>query len=262
MKRSIAFFLQTNHVIHCTIPVAQYARDAGYAIIDRAVSKDLDIMNCGEDLSQYDLVIHYGSTKLNTMFRATPLGDYIVDDERGYSADYWIEKFGNLALNHDGREMLAGDVSDYLKSQGAAHVRPTSEHKALIARVFDVSSWAEHRQEREISDALEVFVSTPKVIEYEYRCWVVDGKVIEVSQYISNGSIAVELIEDPAIHAQAQALANIYVPSEAVVMDMAKTPDGYRFIEFNIFNSSGWYAGRVKLVMDAYIDHYRGRLQA
>ena len=253
MKRSIAFLLQTNYIERVTAPVGYFAQYARYDVIDRTVTKDFDVMDCGVDWSKYDLVIPYGSVLFIDLFAKSTLGAYIPSDENGYSADTWMEKFGELALNHGGLNMRAGQVLDHLKAEGVAHVRPTSLDKALIARLFDVESWLAHRAERHIPDDLDVFVSKPKTIDREYRCWIIDGKVIDVRQYMVNGKVEAALVKDPSIYAAAQSIADVYVPSKAVVLDIAKTPEGFKFLEFNRFHSSGWYGDTAFKVMFAYV---------
>lgn len=255
MPLSIAFLLQTNEVTRLTTPLADYARHGGYDIVDCTSRADLDIMSSAYwvNWSDYDIVIPYGSVQLIRRFRETPLGHYITHLENGYSADTWIAAFADKALNSGGQEMKAANVAAHLNQHGSAHVRPMFEDKALLARLFTPESWAEHCGERIIRDDLDVFVSPPKVIEREYRCWIIDGEVIEISQYFEHGELNKVLIEDPAVFAAAQSLASIYLPAKAVVMDMAKTPEGFKFLEFNTFHCSGWYAGRVTKIMDAYV---------
>lgn len=255
MPLSIAFLLQTNEVTRLTAPLADYARHGGYDIVDCTSRADLDIMSSAYwvNWSDYDIVIPYGSVQLIRRFRETPLGYYITHLENGYSADTWIAMFGDKALNSGGQQMIAAEVAAHLEQHRSAHVRPMFEDKALLARLFTPDSWAEHREERVIRDDLDVFVSPPKVIEREYRCWIIGGEVIEISQYFEHGVLNKLLIEDPAVFDAARSLASIYLPAEAVVMDMAKTDEGFKFLEFNTFHCSGWYAGRVPKIMDAYI---------
>lgn len=98
-----------------------------------------------------------------------------------------------------------------------------------------------------------MFVSQPKTIEREYRCWVIVGKVIDIRQYMIDGKVEVAQVEDPSVYAVAQSMADVYVPSNAVVMDMAKTPEGLKFLEFNRFHSSGWYGDTAFKVMGVYV---------
>lgn len=140
MKRSIAFLLQTNYIERVTAPVGHFAQYAGYDVIDRTVTKDFDVMDCGVEWSQYELVIPYGSVQFLSQFTHSPLGAYICKDEKGFSADVWMEQFGDIALNQGGLNMKGAAVLNHLKVVGTAHVRPTSVDKALIAKLFNVES--------------------------------------------------------------------------------------------------------------------------
>lgn len=254
MNKRIAFLLQTNYVLHLTTPVAYYARSRGFDIVDCTSTVDFDIMS-REDWSAYDLVIPYGSVQLANRFMDTPLGFHIKHQENGFSTDHWMSIYGELALNHAGHTMLAKDVLAHIEQHGSVHVRPNSVSKAFIAALFDKQFWVKHSAERNVDDDLLVFVSPPKVLEREYRCWVIDGKVIEISQYLVHGKLDKALCEDPEVHMAAQAMAEVYQPANAFVMDLVKTPEGYKLIEFNGFHGAGWYSGRVDKIMDAYIEH-------
>ena len=252
--KKIAFLLQTNYVLPLTTPVAYYARKRGFDVVDCTSSKTFDVMG-REDWSRYDFVIPYGSVQLAERFKDTPLGFHIVHKKNGFDTDHWMSIYGELALNHEGVVMPATDLLTHLETHGPSHARPNSESKAFIATVFNPDSWIKHAQERNVRDDLQVFVSPPKKLEIEYRCWVIDGKVIEISQYLVNGELNKELCEDRSVHETAQFFANVYQPANAFVMDLAKTPDGFKLIEFNGFHGAGWYSGRIDKILDAYIAH-------
>ncbi|MBB4866904.1 hypothetical protein HNP46_005811 [Pseudomonas nitritireducens] len=259
MKPKIAFLLQTNYVTRLTTPVGYYAQLNGYDIVDCTAAKDLDIMDLA-DWSQYDLVIPYGSTQLNQMFRECALGAYLQFEEGAYSTDTWMKKFGSLALNSAGRTMQAWEVFEHLERHPNAHVRPNFETKALLARVFDKQTWRHHCIERNVRDDLEVFVSPVREILAEYRTWVIGGEVVEVSQYLKAGVLETARIEEGAVHDAARRLAEVYLPDHAQTMDVALTPEGYQLIEFNGLHGSGWYAGNVHKILDFYVQNLCQRL--
>lgn len=255
MSKTVAFLLQTNYTLHLTIPVAYYAQARGHAVVDFTSDENFDIMGLERGhWDQYDLVIPYGSVQMLTRFRNTPLGHHIKYQPNGYSTEHWMTHFGERALNHQGKVMQAHEALAHLHAHERAHVRPDAEGKAFIAQLFDADSWLAHVAERNVRDDLSVFVSPPQVLEREYRCWVVDGNVVEISQYMEYGVFGKALVEDPVAHAGAQSLAEVYQPANAFVMDIVKTPEGFKLIEFNNFHCAGWYAGRVDRVMDAYLD--------
>jgi len=51
----------------------------------------------------------------------------------------------------------------------------------------------------------------------------------------------------------ARRLANRYLPTPCVVLDIALTDSGYKLVEFNPINSSGWYAADIGSVLDEWI---------
>lgn len=210
-------------------------------------------MDCGVDWSQFDELVLFGSVQFLRQIRDTPLSRHAHYDEASFDTSLWIEIFGEHALNHDGKVMKACDVAHYLEANSTAHVRPNSEDKAFIAAAFTPATWANHSQERNVRADLDVYVSSIKKIDAEYRCWVIDGKIVEISQYRKNGGNAISRILDADIHSAAKEMSNIYLPADAVVMDIAATPSGFKLIEFNPIHCAGWYAADAVGILDAYV---------
>lgn len=255
MTKSIAFLVQNNHVLYNSIPVAQYALRKGFDLLDRSSSVQFDPMNTDVDWSKYDIIVPYGSVQFARLCREKGLGDHVFYSEEGFRTDSWIEKFGPKALNYTGTLMKASEVFEHLGYAKEAHIRPNHVDKAFVAAVFDQESWDAVRQEKNIEDDLEVFVSPPMHIDAEFRCWIVGGKVVEMSSYRQNGEMFVERVVDlnRNIVKLAQNLADVYLPNQAVVMDIAVSgPDVY-FLEFNSIHSSGWYAADINHVWDEYL---------
>lgn len=253
MSTQIAFFVQNNHVERLTAPPSLYAHSKGYDVIDRSSTQDFDVMNCGVDWSQFDEIALFGSVQFLRQVRNTPLACHVHYDEVNFDTSLWISIFGDHALNHDGKVMKACDVAHHLEVNSSAHVRPNSEDKAFIAAAFTPETWVTHSQERNVRADLNVYVSSIKQIDAEYRCWVIGGQIVEISQYRRDGSYEISRILDAEIHDAAKAMSNIYLPADAVVMDIAKTPTGFKLIEFNPIHGAGWYAADVTKILDAYV---------
>lgn len=256
MNKSIAFLVQNNHVLFNSIPVAQYALRNGIELLDRSSSQQFDPMNTDVDWSKYDIIVPYGSVQFARLCREKGLADHIFYSEEGFRTDLWIEKFGTKALNYTGTLMKASEVFEHLGYAKEAHVRPNHVDKAFVAAVFDQAGWDAIRQERNIEDDLDVFVSPPMHIDAEFRCWIVDGVVFEMSSYRQNGEMFVERVVnlDGNIVRLAQELADVYLPDRAVVMDIAVRGSEVYFLEFNSIHSSGWYAADINRVWDRFID--------
>ncbi|MNW02519.1 hypothetical protein D3C71_1983200 [compost metagenome] len=77
---------------------------------------------------------------------------------------------------------------------------------------------------------------------------------MEISQYRRDGQFEKARITDPKLFAVAETFRVIQRPANLYVMDLALTPDGYKLIEFNPINCSGWYDADVEHVLDEWVE--------
>lgn len=252
--RKPTFFVQNNYVERLTIPVALHARHAGIELLDRSTNAEFDPDNCGIDWSLYGPVLPYGSVQLARQLReSVALRQYVHYDAAAFTYAAWLEHSKSDMLNGGGRLMGAGEVAAALED-GPLHARPEFVDKAFHAAVFDPESWADVVRSRNLSPDLQVWVAEPKTLGAEWRCWIVGGEVVEVSQYRQSGEKAVAQEADVRVWAEARAHAAGWLPARCVVMDLAETPAGIRKVEFNPIHCSGWYAADVGKVMDRWLD--------
>jgi hypothetical protein len=106
-----------------------------------------------------------------------------------------------------------------------------------------------------IDDDLRIVLSKPKTIQAEWRWFVVGGKVVSGSMYRAHGQMRQELVTDPCELYEAQQMANMWLPSPCVVMDLALVDDVLKVIEFNCINSSGFYKNDVGTVFPALYEY-------
>jgi hypothetical protein len=90
-------------------------------------------------------------------------------------------------------------------------------------------------------EALAVAAS-PRTIFSEYRFIVADGKVVGGSRYRLGSFICVEAEYPKSAAAFAETVAAKWRPQPIFCLDVAETPEGFRIIECNPFNTSGLYA--------------------
>lgn len=254
MTKSVAFLVQNNHVLYNSIPVAQYALRNGIDLYDRSSHADFDPFNCGVDWSEYDIIVPYGSVQFARKCRESGLSEHVFYSEPNFHTDLWIQKFGEKALNYTGTLMKAGDVREHLTYAKEAHVRPNHQDKTFVAAVFTIQSWDEQRSIRDFDDDLDVFVSPPMIIDAEFRCWVIGGKIVEVSEYQRDGAMWVERVDinNPMVQ-NAQQLADVFLPNEACVMDIAMVGDQMYFLEFNSIHSSGFYKADINFIWHEFV---------
>ena len=90
-----------------------------------------------------------------------------------------------------------------------------------------------------------------KEIYSEYRFYVVNKKVITGSLYKEGTRVHRKLCIDQDIIGYVKKVVEIWQPDIAFVMDIANTPNGYKIIEINSLNSSGFYDCEMDKVVDA-----------
>lgn len=258
LENRLAFFVQNNLVNKLTIPVATYARKRNFGLEDRSSSNALVIDDCGIDWTQYKWVIPYGSVHFLRKLKESSLAKFILHDEASFATSSWSAKFGDDALNSSGQEMSVVDVSHLLLERDFLHIRPDSVDKAFNGGICNSEDWELLRLEKDLLPDLRCWVSPVRYIYGEWRCWVIDGEIIEISQYREKGNMQVRKKEgQPEILEAAQRLADKYVPAPCVVLDMALTDSGYKLVEFNPIHCSGWYAANVDTILDAWVSWYK-----
>lgn len=134
-------------------------------------------------------------------------------------------------------------------------IRPCHDTKAItgvVQRVDYLRNWMSNipTGARMTPNTL-VAIAPKKYIEYECRWFVVGGKVVDGSIYkLRNRTIQLH-VEDSDEIKVAQSFADKWLPHETCVMDLAKTDDGIKCIEFNCLNSSGLYQHNVPKIVNA-----------
>jgi hypothetical protein len=127
--------------------------------------------------------------------------------------------------------------------------RPTIDQKIWNGAVFTRNGWNKYVNECKdnnttqfITDITKVMISSPKNIEQEIRCWVVDGKVITISQYkLGYRVISKNLDNDKEAFDFAQRMVDKYQTADAFCIDICRTDEGFKIVEINCINGAGFY---------------------
>lgn len=160
-------------------------------------------------------------------------------------------------LNGDGYFMRSQDeLPEWLPEEFFA--RPADDTKLFNGGLFSKKGWNQNmRAYLEIKKGLEhnvkIFVAPDKqYIAKEIRCWIVEGKVITMSQY-KLGILAHQknYDHDEEARAFAQKMADIYVPSRAFVLDICLYQGEWKVVEINCINSAGFYEANMDKLLTA-----------
>ncbi|MFZ6681682.1 ATP-grasp domain-containing protein [Undibacterium sp. Tian12W] len=168
-----------------------------------------------------------------------------------FNFNVWQQHLGSELLNHAVGTGKLADIDTARYKQ--FFIRPMEDNKAFDGTVIDNEMLADWRSDPEKSNLLEldVMVSPVKDIYREYRLFVVNGRVVTGSLYKMAGRPQVSADLDDEVLAYAQTVVSKWTPAQAFVMDVCLSEDGYKVIEFNNINSSGFYASDVLKYVDA-----------
>lgn len=205
--------------------------------------------------------IPYGSTLLTNLA--------LERQWKGLFFDVQKMNYKNFLANHP--KMLNDNVLnvqeaiDFLRTQPVDKLfftRPSEDLKQYSGTVMEakeIADWFESMISCPdggtyyMPPEKDVVLCSPKPIQAEWRWFIVNGKIVSGSMYRAHGQLRKLRETDPDVIAEAQALADIWLPFDSVVMDTAITEDSndVKVIEFNCINSSGFYDTDVDAVMDA-----------
>lgn len=136
--------------------------------------------------------------------------------------------------------------------------RPTRDTKLFSGGLFSKKGWNESMKaymelKKGLDHDVRIFVSGDKpYIQQEFRCWVVDNKVITASQYKLGRLVTTKNYDhDQKLINFAQSMVDIYAPSRAFVIDVCLYKGEFKVVEINCINSAGFYDANMTKLIDA-----------
>lgn len=262
----VTWAIQTNFIAqHNSDRMAHAIRHSGGVPLSVQLSSFDDSLTFNlSDPPLDNFVIPYGSTKLIRL-----------GIERGWLGCFFNDNFDvvkwnanrNDMLNFDSAIVAAKDIPVWLADYPPdvpMFVRPCYDTKAItgvVQRVDYIISWmANIPTGTRITPETLIAITPKKHIEIEWRWFVVGGKVIDGSTYKIRGQTIQLHVDDPVEISEAQKFADKWLPHETCVMDLAKTDNGMKCIEFNCLNSSGLYQHDVRKIVEAVNSYVKIRV--
>ena len=177
--------------------------------------------------------------------------------------DYLLQNYGNEMLNSD---LTIGTIRNTNPDMEMFFIRPVEDTKSICGDIWskeDFNCWKEKVLANDIKDSFSVeetystvipdtviCIAPYKKIDAEFRCFVVNGKVVTASQYKSNSIPYFSAHVDDYIIDYANEMVNHWQPDKAFTLDIALYNDKPCIIEANCINSCGLYeADTQKLIM-------------
>lgn len=211
-------------------------------------------------------LVYYGSTTLRDKLVAAGRPGVFFDPER-FTFQALREGYGDELLNY-GSDVTT--VGEFLWDIGSdpdelLFVRPTEDSKTLTGGVQSRRDWVEAikvsmNNTRGPTHMTPIQVGEPRNIEYEWRLFMVDGRVVAASQYRAHGYPNRSAEVPDSVVQYAETMAMRYQPAKVFVMDVCElSADGsYRVVETNCASCSGFYAANVRNIVQE-VTQYVGR---
>ena len=196
------------------------------------------------------------AARLATQMEWTPGSFYGKNHDFEIYKDYYKK---NL-LNYDS---LLKDIADPIvwEPNEVKFIRPSKDSKVFNGKLYSKIKWEDTVQMVKekylgVMPPVTIQVTSPKKIYKEARIWIVDGKVVTSSYYKFGDNVVWTEDVEPEGLEFAQRMVDLYKVAPAFVMDICLTPDGWKIVEINCVNCSGFYRGDLQKLVMALEDLY------
>jgi ATP-grasp domain, R2K clade family 3 len=189
-------------------------------------------------------IVCYGPSFVPRVTNHRHLRPGIFFDDANFRWSAMRDRWANAMLAPEAAVLTLRQALESLEATGSvAFVRPDADNKLFDGGVYDLA--ALYSVAKNIPDELLVVKAEPQTIDAEWRCFVIDGEVVDGSEYRRNGKPsfspgvpqrAVELVEVAAMQ---------WLPAPVVCIDVARTGDRFGIVEANCFNASRFYAADI-----------------
>ncbi|MGM5630084.1 ATP-grasp domain-containing protein [Apibacter raozihei] len=144
------------------------------------------------------------------------------------------------------------------KSDEKKFIKPYLDAKVFTGKAFSETEWTDfiyeslHNTYTKLQEDTLILVSESTTLLKEARIWVIGSQIIDSGYYRFNENILYEdkVSEDGLSFAKN--MIDLYQPEEAFVLDIGLTYNGWKIVEINCINSSGFYPNtNVKAIIKA-----------
>lgn len=171
--------------------------------------------------------------------------------------EIYSKYYGENLLNNKIKVQKISEKFEW-KNGEKKFIKPYKNAKIFTGKVYSEYEWKDF-----VVDALKstsnninkdslIQISEVKEILKEARLWIVGGQIIDAGYYKFSENINFEMhVSDEGINF-AKKMINIFNVEEAFVMDICLTIEGWKIVEVNCINSSGFYPNtNVKSIVKA-----------
>jgi hypothetical protein len=198
--------------------------------------------------------IFYGGTGwINNIYNKHPNHKGIFFNPES-TFTFWINKYKEKALNYGAVETTFKKIaSENYPDDKLFFIRPVSDLKdfnGCVMEFRDIKLWKDKISSYASNlDTIPIVVGEAHGISYEWRLFILNGKVITGSQYRTYCVLNVRPNVPQEVIDFAEDQSKIYSPSDLFVMDVCKSGTELYILEIGCFNSAGFYASDLEKLM-------------
>lgn len=181
-----------------------------------------------------------------------------------------VDGWGKHLLNSDAVVCRFDEVSENFPPQNEFFIRPERDGKQFAGSVTTRAKFLYWKDDimkldedesglkyprsmdnRRILGSSIVVVGPVIKIFREYRFWIVKDEIVTYSLYKMGDNVIYKNEADPDTIEFVEFRIKQWSPADAYVMDVALTENGYKILEINTLNSSGFYAADIEKLVYA-----------
>lgn len=225
------------------------------------IADELEMTN-SEEFQKNEFVIPFGTTKMLHLYNCSgmPENTLVFYDNMMFDQDSYRFHLKDLLLNYHAfylpYEQIKHTTFDY-----PVFMKPSSDLKAFDGCIVEAGDTLERtisngRRSKYLTDETLVLFSVEKQIEKEFRCFVVDGKIIDISSYKSDDVVQ---WKHPTIEERQkcedffQQVSSKYRPDDCYVVDFCLSDGTMKVVEYNCIHCSGFYTCDIAKILSAMV---------
>lgn len=204
-------------------------------------------------------VVYGSTTMMLNAYQDLHLQKGVFFDPNRFQMSNYVSQWETHLLNADGQLLELRHLENIESTlEEKWFVRPNEDTKIFSGQVdtfANLKEWSNRICKLEIADfqpSTKIWIAKPQYIIREWRLFIVDNQVISGSRYMLHGKLN-ESAEDVPLsmlnfvkdRLQEYQLAEVYA------MDIAEVGEGYKIIECNCFNGTGFYLHDIEKVVSA-----------
>lgn len=202
------------------------------------------------------LIIPYGSIQFNNrVTMAFSKDNYIFNADNSLFKPSHAMSLSNIDdfLNNDAEIITWGILKQVYQDNTEYFVKPDTGNKTWTGHVWNTEYDSPRIMENTFSlmDIDQLIIAKPKEIDEEYRIFVCNGEVIDLSQYSYDDIKLLGAFKDVAKQFAEEWVDNNHFEVNTYMMDVAVTDGIAKIVEFNSINSSGLYG----IDMDKFVEN-------